>query len=46
MYIKSKLIPKITEDVKNKKIKEALAKSEMLLYYLTNILPKDSLNKK
>ena len=41
-YIKTKLLPKITEDIKNKKPKEALEKSEMLLYYLTNIVPKES----
>lgn len=46
VYIKSKLIPKINEDVNKKKMKEALEKSEMLLYFLTNILPKDQLNKK
>ena len=41
-YIKTKLLPKITEDIKNKKPKEALKKSEMVLYYLTNIVPKES----
>lgn len=41
-YIKTKLLPKIAEDIKNKKPKDALDKSEMLLYYLTNIVPKES----